>query len=118
MVTRTLHYGAPTPAERRAYTTALRALAALSTLQLPAALPAAHADLAARAPLWAARQDYVHPTGHGVGAALNRREGNLNNASVTFIVHFDLARHTRSLIKTVRQDRTTRIQSAAASAMH
>ncbi|XP_073942778.1 xaa-Pro aminopeptidase 1-like isoform X2 [Choristoneura fumiferana] len=74
MVTRTLHYGTPAREERRAYTTALRALAALSALQLPGALPAAHADLAVRAPLWAARQDYVHPTGHGVGAALNRRE--------------------------------------------
>ncbi|XP_052749222.1 xaa-Pro aminopeptidase 1 isoform X1 [Galleria mellonella] len=74
VVTRTLHYGKPSRDESKAYTTVLRSLAALSTLQPPASLPAAHADPAARAPLWAHRQDYPHPTGHGVGAALNRHE--------------------------------------------
>ncbi|XP_049869627.1 xaa-Pro aminopeptidase 1 [Pectinophora gossypiella] len=74
VVTRTLHYGAPTHQMRTAYTTVLRSLAAMSTLQMPSALPAAHIDPVARAPLWAAKQDYPHPTGHGVGAALNRRE--------------------------------------------
>ncbi|CAH2071647.1 unnamed protein product, partial [Iphiclides podalirius] len=48
--------------------------AALSTLQAPGTLPAAHADPVARGPLWTAAQDYPSPTGHGVGAALNRRE--------------------------------------------
>ncbi|XP_063377534.1 xaa-Pro aminopeptidase 1 [Cydia fagiglandana] len=74
LVTRTLHYGDPKLSERRAYTTVLRSLAALSTLQPPAALPAAHADPVARAPLWAARQDYLRPTGYGVGAANHRKE--------------------------------------------
>lgn len=60
---------------RRAYTIVLRSVAALATLQTPGSLPAAHADPVARAPLWAAKQDYIHPTGHGVGAALNRKEG-------------------------------------------
>ncbi|XP_062526162.1 xaa-Pro aminopeptidase 1 [Bombyx mori] len=74
VVTRTVHYGTPSREERRAYTTVLRAVAALSAFTAPSTLPAAHADPVARAPLWAADQDYPHPTGHGVGAALNRRE--------------------------------------------
>lgn len=78
MVTRTVHYGVPSREERRAYTTTLRSLAALSTLQMPSTLPAAHADPVARAPLWVAKQDYPSITGHGVGAALNRREGILS----------------------------------------
>ncbi|XP_069358373.1 xaa-Pro aminopeptidase 1-like isoform X2 [Maniola hyperantus] len=73
-VTRTLHYGIPTREERKAYTTVLRSLAALSMLQTPATLPAAHTDPIARAPLWAFRQDYTQPTGYGMGAALNRKE--------------------------------------------
>lgn len=75
MVTRTVHYGTPSRDERRAYTTVMRSMAALAGLRAPAALPAAHADPVARAPLWSAKQDYPHPTGHGVGAALARREG-------------------------------------------
>ncbi|XP_063893288.1 xaa-Pro aminopeptidase 1 [Helicoverpa armigera] len=74
VVTRTVHYGSPTRAERSAYTTVLRSLAALAGLRVPAAVPAAHVDPVARAPLWAAKQDYPHPTGYGVGAALNRKE--------------------------------------------
>ncbi|XP_072940021.1 xaa-Pro aminopeptidase 1 isoform X2 [Epargyreus clarus] len=74
VVTRTLHYGTPSREERRAFTTVLRSLSALASLQTPAMLPAAHADPVARAPLWAHKQDYTPPTGHGVGAALNRRE--------------------------------------------
>lgn len=75
MVTRTVHFGIPTRDDRRAYTTVLRSLAALSMLNMPPALPAAHADPVARVPLWSAKQDYMHPTGHGIGAALNRKEG-------------------------------------------
>ncbi|XP_041970704.1 xaa-Pro aminopeptidase 1-like [Aricia agestis] len=74
VVSRTVHYGSPNAAEKRAYTVVLRSLAALSSLAAPATLPAAHADPLARAPLWAHKQDYAPPTGHGVGAALNRRE--------------------------------------------
>ncbi|CAG9138354.1 unnamed protein product, partial [Plutella xylostella] len=74
VVTRTVHYGIPSREERKAYTTVLRSLAALASLQTPALLPAAHVDPVARAPLWASKQDYPYPTGHGVGAALNRRE--------------------------------------------
>ena len=76
VVTRTVHYGSPSRDERRAYTTVMRGLAALAGLRAPATLPAAHADPVARAPLWDAKQDYPHPTGHGVGAALCRKEGN------------------------------------------
>lgn len=77
IVTRTLQYGTPTKDIRRAYTTVLRSLAAMGTLQIPANLPAAHTDPVVRAPLWIAKQDYLHPTGYGVGAALNRREGKI-----------------------------------------
>lgn len=77
VVTRTVHYGTPSREERKAYTSVLRSLAALSMLQTPMALPAAHTDPVARAPLWNFKQDYIHPTGYGVGAALSRREGNI-----------------------------------------
>nr|XP_026496938.1 xaa-Pro aminopeptidase 1-like [Vanessa tameamea] len=73
-VTRTLHYGTPSREERKAYTSVLRSLAAFGTLLTPATLPAAHTDPVVRAPLWSFKQDYIPPTGHGVGAALNRRE--------------------------------------------
>lgn len=75
VVTRTVHFGLPSREERRAYTTVLRSLAALAMLSMPSALPAAHSDPVARAPLWNAKQDYMHPTGYGVGSALNRKEG-------------------------------------------
>lgn len=75
VVTRTLQYGIPSREIRKAYTTVLRSLAALSTLQIPGTLPAAHVDPVARAPLWVNKQDYPYPTGHGIGAALNTREG-------------------------------------------
>ncbi|CAH0702778.1 unnamed protein product [Spodoptera exigua] len=74
IVTRTVHYGMPTREERRVYTTVMRSLAALAGLRIPSTLPAAHIDPVARAPLWAAKQDYPHLTGHGVGAALCRKE--------------------------------------------
>ncbi|XP_075971462.1 xaa-Pro aminopeptidase 1 isoform X2 [Anticarsia gemmatalis] len=74
MVTRTVHYGSPSRNEKRAYTTVMRSISALAALRAPATLPAAHADPVMRAPLWAAKQDYPHPTGHGVGAALARKE--------------------------------------------
>lgn len=88
-VTRTLHYGIPTREERKAYTTVLRSLSALATLHTPATLPAAHADPVARAPLWAFKQDYLSPTGYGMGAALNRKEGkeSVHNDQV-FFLHF------------------------------
>lgn len=75
MVTRTVHFGIPSREERRAYTTVLRSMAALAMLNMPSELAAAHADPVTRAPLWNAKQDYMHPTGYGVGAALNRKEG-------------------------------------------
>jgi len=34
-----------------------------------------HLDVLARAPLWADGLDYLHGTGHGVGAFLNVHEG-------------------------------------------
>ncbi|RVE53172.1 hypothetical protein evm_002269 [Chilo suppressalis] len=83
VVTRTLHYGVPAREMKHAYTTVLRSVAALASLQAPASLPAAHADPIARAPLWLAKQDYVHPTGHGVGAALNRREAFIRKATLS-----------------------------------
>ncbi|GBP63532.1 Xaa-Pro aminopeptidase 1 [Eumeta japonica] len=73
-VTRTVHYGKPTPQQQRAYTLTLRSLVAMAALRAPSTLPATHADTVARAPLWAANRDYPHPTGHGVGSALNLRE--------------------------------------------
>ena len=100
MVTRTVHYGTPSREERKAYTSVLRSLAALSMLQTPMALPAAHTDPVARAPLWNFKQDYIQPTGYGVGAALSRREGILYYISFTlYPIH---SRQREPTVKTLR----------------
>lgn len=48
---------------------------ALSRLRFPRGLAGRDIDAIARAPLWAAGQDYDHGTGHGVGHYLSVHEG-------------------------------------------
>ena len=74
-VTRTLHFGAPTAHERRAYTRVLQGHIALACARFPAGASGVALDAIARAPLWADSLDYRHGTGHGVGAFLNVHEG-------------------------------------------
>jgi len=74
-VTRTLHFGAPSAHERRAYTRVLQGHVALARARFPAGASGAALDAIARAPMWADSLDYAHGTGHGVGAYLNVHEG-------------------------------------------
>lgn len=74
-VTRTVHLGRPTPAEKECFTRVLKGHVALATAVFPPGTPGFVLDALARRPLWAAGLDYRHGTGHGVGAGLAVHEG-------------------------------------------
>ncbi|PHH58550.1 hypothetical protein CDD81_5383 [Ophiocordyceps australis] len=73
--TRTLHFGRPTQAEKRAYTLVLKGVIALDTAVFPKGTTGFALDSLARQHLWKAGLDYRHGTGHGVGSYLNVHEG-------------------------------------------
>ncbi|MEB3245871.1 MAG: M24 family metallopeptidase [Vampirovibrionales bacterium] len=77
--TRTVLTGAAftqaTPAQQQRYTTVLKALIAGFMQVFPVGTHGAQIDGVIRSPLWQARLDYGHGTGHGVGAFLNVHEG-------------------------------------------
>lgn len=83
-VTRTLHFGEPDAQTRARFTRVLRAHIALATAQFPAGTKGIQLDAITRRPLWEARLDYAHGTGHGVGAALcvHERPPNLSPRKV------------------------------------
>lgn len=74
-VTRTVHFGEPTEAQREAFTRVLQGHIGIDTAVFPEGTPGFVLDAYARRALWAAGLDYAHGTGHGVGAALNVHEG-------------------------------------------
>ena len=74
-VTRTLHLGTPTPWQRECWTRVLKGHIALSSQIFPEGTPGVALDALARSALWQVGLDYLHGTGHGVGAALNVHEG-------------------------------------------
>jgi Xaa-Pro aminopeptidase len=74
-VTRTIHLGEPTAWQRECFTRVLQGNIGLSTCVFPEGTPGMAIDAFARAALWQAGLDYLHGTGHGVGAALNVHEG-------------------------------------------
>ena len=74
-VTRTLHLGTPTAFERECFTRVLKGNIGLDSMTFPDGTPGMAIDAFARASLWQAGLDYLHGTGHGVGAALNVHEG-------------------------------------------
>ena len=74
-VTRTIHLGKPTDFEREAYTRVLMGSIQLASLVFPVDVPMNSIDVLARSPLWEAGLNYLHGTGHGVGAFLNVHEG-------------------------------------------
>ena len=74
-ITRTLPIGTPSQEMRQAFTRVLRGMIAISQLRFPEGLAGRDIDAIARAPLWAAGQDYDHGTGHGVGSFLSVHEG-------------------------------------------
>lgn len=74
-VTRTLHFGKPTDAEREAYTLVLKGNIALDMAVFPKGTTGYALDSLARQYLWQYGLDYRHGTGHGVGSYLNVHEG-------------------------------------------
>jgi Xaa-Pro aminopeptidase len=74
-ITRTLTDGTPGDATRAAFTRVLQGMIAMSRLIWPKGLAGRDIEAVARAPLWAAGQDFNHGTGHGVGAYLCVHEG-------------------------------------------
>jgi Xaa-Pro aminopeptidase len=74
-VTRTLHFGKPTDAEREAYTLVLKGNIALDLAIFPKGTTGYALDSLARQHLWKNGLDYRHGTGHGVGSYLNVHEG-------------------------------------------
>lgn len=71
--TRTVHFGTPTPEQRRNYTLVLKGNLALGALKFPQGTLLN--DTVARQFLWLHGLDYGHGTSHGVGAYLNVHEG-------------------------------------------
>jgi len=74
-ITRVWPVGQVTPQQRQDYTRVLQGTLALSQARFPRGTLSPMLDALARAPLWAARLDYGHGTGHGVGYFLNVHEG-------------------------------------------
>ncbi|POR38463.1 Putative Xaa-Pro aminopeptidase P [Tolypocladium paradoxum] len=73
--TRTLHFGKPTDAEKKAYTLVLKGVIGLDTAVFPKGTTGFALDCLARQHLWKTGLDYRHGTGHGVGSYLNVHEG-------------------------------------------
>ena len=76
-VTRTVLIGgkAPPAGAIAAFTRVLRGHIALAMARFPESTNGMQLDTLARAPLWAAGQDFDHGTGHGVGSYLSVHEG-------------------------------------------
>jgi len=74
-VTRTIHLGTPTSHEKECFTRVLKGMIGLATAVFPAKTKGHCIDSFARQFLWQVGLDYLHGTGHGVGAFLNVHEG-------------------------------------------
>ncbi|VAH04446.1 unnamed protein product [Triticum turgidum subsp. durum] len=74
-ITRTVHFGEPSPRHKECFTRVLQGHIALDQAVFPERTPGFVLDVLARSSLWKIGLDYRHGTGHGVGAALNVHEG-------------------------------------------
>ena len=74
-ITRTVPMGPCTALEREDYTICLRGHIGLSTAIFPRGTACCRIDALARGPLWQARRNFGHGTGHGVGFFLGVHEG-------------------------------------------
>jgi Xaa-Pro aminopeptidase len=74
-VTRTIHMGTPSATQKEMFTRVLKGHIALDSQIFPSGTAGCQLDSFAREHLWAIGKDYIHGTGHGVGAALNVHEG-------------------------------------------
>jgi Xaa-Pro aminopeptidase len=71
--TRTFHFAKPTEKEKKAFTLVLKGVIALDTAVFPKGTSGFALDSFARQHLWRYGLDYLHGTGHGVGAYLVSR---------------------------------------------
>ncbi|WP_282119143.1 aminopeptidase P family protein [Ruegeria atlantica] len=74
-ITRTIAIGEVGDQEKACFTRVLKGMIDMSMLRWPAGLAGRDIECIARAPLWAAGQDFNHGVGHGVGAYLSVHEG-------------------------------------------
>lgn len=74
-VTRTVHFGMPSDYEKECFTRVLKGHINLCAAVFPNGVKGHMLDTLARTALWDAGLDYLHGTGHGVGAFLNVHEG-------------------------------------------
>lgn len=74
-VTRTMHFGEPTPWQKECFTRVLQGHIAIDRAIFPKGTTGHVLDAFAREPLWKIGLDYKHGTGHGVGSHLNVHEG-------------------------------------------
>ncbi len=74
-VTRTLHFGTPTQRMMDCFTLVLLGHIAIAKVIFPEGTLGSRIDCLARVPLWQHGLDFLHGTGHGVGAFLNVHEG-------------------------------------------
>lgn len=69
--------GEPTAEQKEMYTRVLMGQIQLASLTFPDDMAFSSADVMARAPLWKIGAEYLHGTGHGIGAFLNVHESPL-----------------------------------------
>ncbi len=74
-ITRTIALGRLTDEQRHIYTLVLKGHIQLSMLKFPAGASGTQLDVMARKDMWREGLNYLHGTGHGVGAFLNVHEG-------------------------------------------
>ena len=74
-ITRTVPMGDVTPLEAEDYTLVLKGHIGLAKAVFPAGTAGCQLDVLARSPLWQARRNFGHGTGHGVGFFLGVHEG-------------------------------------------
>ena len=77
-VTRTLHFGQPSAHEKECYTRVLKGHLSLWHTVFPRRWHGHNLDALARVSLWQVGLNYLHGTGHGIGAFLNVHEGPQN----------------------------------------
>ncbi|XP_064089431.1 xaa-Pro aminopeptidase 1-like isoform X2 [Macrobrachium nipponense] len=77
-VTRTIHYGEPTPLMIETYTRVLMGHIDLATAVFPKEILDSRVDILARKPLYEIGLDYNHGTGHGIGMFLGVHEAPTN----------------------------------------
>ncbi|KAF1744975.1 hypothetical protein MXB_2252 [Myxobolus squamalis] len=81
-ITRTLHFGTPTPKERECYTLVLKGHISLARAIFPKGTKGSQLDSFAREHLWNNGLNFLHGTGHGIGMFLNVHEGYAYNFTV------------------------------------